>query len=224
MTIKMKRTLLLLNLLKVFVCSPTSCLSLPPFTFWPFLLLISPSSSSGLLCFISDLINSSEVQPFTLNPHLPVHMATGWPPSHTLHSSYETDSDPCSHPQTLSPELYWHTRGGSCVTRVQMLSFAQRLQQKHGHISCQWHFTFLSPKSGNWITGILICMIFPTNFSVFPAKLLEVKFKSCVFMALPLMGNYKKKRIKQMDIKETSSSQISKFETAGGGKKTRFWY
>lgn len=62
-----------------------SCFSLPPFTFCPLLLLIFPSSlsPSGLLCFISDLINSSEVRSFALNPHLPVHMATGWPPSHT---------------------------------------------------------------------------------------------------------------------------------------------
>lgn len=42
-----------------------------------------PPPPSGSLCFISNLINSSEAQPFTLNPHLPVHMATGWPPSHT---------------------------------------------------------------------------------------------------------------------------------------------
>lgn len=89
----------------------------PSFTFY---LLFSPSPTpppSGSLCFISYLINSSEVQPFTLNPHLPVHMATGWPPiTHsTLDCSSETASDHCG-PLYLK-HILTHTRGNRADQR-----------------------------------------------------------------------------------------------------------
>lgn len=91
----------------------------PPFT--PFFSAFPPPPL-GLPCFISKLINSSEVQPFTLNPHLPVHMATGWP-----HSPTPTPSTPARR-QTLTPAathkplylnytLNTQGKGGcSCVT------------------------------------------------------------------------------------------------------------
>lgn len=76
-----------------------------PFTFCPFLCLFPLLPLSELLCFISYPKNSSEVQPFILNLHLPVHMVTGWPPSQTRLQQRDR-TDLCSHPQTPSPELY----------------------------------------------------------------------------------------------------------------------
>lgn len=98
----------------------------PSFTFYP---LFSPSPTpppSGSLCFISYLINSSEVQPFTLNPHLPVHMATGWPPiTHsTLDCSSETASDHCG-PLYLK-HILTHTRGNRADQRLNVFFLLSR--------------------------------------------------------------------------------------------------
>lgn len=101
--------------------------SLHPLSF--FYPLFSPSPTpppSGSLCFISYLINSSEVQPFTLNPHLPVHMATGWPPiTHsTLDCSSETASDHCG-PLYLK-HILTHTRGNRADQRLNVFFLLSR--------------------------------------------------------------------------------------------------
>lgn len=88
----------------------------PAFLLLPFTLFFPPSPTpppSGSLCFISYLINSSEVQPFTLNPHLPVHMATGWPPSHTAHLTAAQKQ-----PATTADPFTWNTRGNRANQRL----------------------------------------------------------------------------------------------------------
>lgn len=104
-------------------------------------LLLTPPRP--LLCFISKLINSSEVQPFTLNPHLPVHMATGWPhsPTPSTPANRQKLTPAATHKPLHLNYTLPHTRGGPCMARVQT-------------------FQFLSTKSGNWITGVLMCMLF----------------------------------------------------------------
>lgn len=82
LTAKLLRWMNNTTLLKLFHISPAvfPFLLLP---FAPFFCQLPLLHPSGFLYFISYLINSSEVQPFTLNRHLPVHMATGRPPSRT---------------------------------------------------------------------------------------------------------------------------------------------
>lgn len=129
-----------------------SCLSPSSFSLLP---SSSPGCPSplphppGSLCFICNLINSSEVEPLTLTRHLPVHMATGWPPSHTPLRLRDTQwpLQPTANPVTW---VIWHTstqthnRSGNLVSAVWFK--VALLDWKEGKLGCKFlcrHWRFL---------------------------------------------------------------------------------